>query len=121
MSYLIDTNVLSELRRKSPDTGVVNAALLWTISLGRETATVETQLQTAGEQVAVGKEALRQAADALEQSLARERLGTVKPFEVFQSQQFYLEAQTDYLQAVADYDKAQFAMKVAHGEMLVDE
>ncbi|MDD1612479.1 MAG: type II toxin-antitoxin system VapC family toxin [Methylococcaceae bacterium] len=24
MSYLIDTNVLSELRRKSPDTGVVN-------------------------------------------------------------------------------------------------
>ncbi len=128
----------------------VNAALLWTIPLGRltyqgdlkqwdgkislqknkleqfknqyrqESATAETQLQAAGDQMAVGKEALRQAAEAMEQSLEREKLGTVLPFEVFQSQQFYLQAQIDYLKAVADYNKAQFALKVAHGEILVD-
>lgn len=129
----------------------VNASLLWTIPLGRftyqgdlkqwdgkislqhnkleqfknryrqETTTAETQLQASGDQLAVGKEALRQAAEALEQSLEREKLGTVKPFEVFQSQQFYLQAQIDYLKAVAEYNKAQFALKVAHGEILVSD
>lgn len=54
----------------------------------------------------------------LSQSIERQKLGTVKPFEVFQSQQFYLQAQIDYLQAVADYNKAQFALRVAQGEIL---
>lgn len=87
----------------------------------QETATATAQLTAAGEQVAVGEQALQQSAEALSQSIERQKLGTVKPFEVFQSQQFYLQAQIDYLQAVADYNKAQFALKVAQGEILVSD
>lgn len=129
----------------------VNASLLWKIPLGRftyqgdlkqwdskialqrnklaqfknryrqETDSTKAQLAAAGEQLAVGKQALQLSAEALNQAIEREKLGTVKPFEVFQSQQFYLQAQVDYLKAVADYNKAQFALKVARGEMLVGE
>jgi len=130
------------------NTSDVNASLLWNIPLGRfvyngdlkqwdskislqqnklaqfknryrqETTTASAQQQAAGEQLSVGKEALQQTAEALSQSIERQKLGTVKPFEVFQSQQFYLQAQIDYLQAVADYNKAQFALRVAQGEIL---
>ncbi len=133
------------------NTSDVNASLLWNIPLGRftyqgdlkqwdskislqqnklaqfknryrqETTTASAQQQAADEQVSIGKETLQQSAEALKQSLEREKLGTVKPFEVFQSQQFYLQAQIDYLQAVADYNKAQFALKVAQGEILVSD
>ena len=56
--------------------------------------------------------------EALTQSIARQKFGTAKPFEVFQAQQFYLQAQIDYLIAVSEYNKAQFALKVARGETL---
>jgi len=56
--------------------------------------------------------------EALNQSIERQKLGTVKPFEVFQAQQFFLQAQIDYLKAVSGYNKAQFTLKVAKGEIL---
>ncbi|MBE0434663.1 MAG: TolC family protein [Methylomicrobium sp.] len=129
----------------------VNASLLWKIPLGRftyqgdlkqwdskislqrnklaqfknryrqEIDSTKARLAAAGEQLTVGKQALQLSAEALNQSLEREKMGTVKPFEVFQSQQFYLQAQIDYLQAIAEFNKAQFTLKVAQGETLVDD
>ncbi|MBI5857559.1 MAG: TolC family protein [Sphingobacteriales bacterium] len=126
----------------------VNASLLWNLPLGRltykgdlkqwnsrialqenkveqfknqyqqEISMATSQLQIASDQATIAKEALQLTAEALSQSTERQKLGTVKPFEVFQAQQFYLQAQIDYIKAVSEYNKAQFALKVAMGEIL---
>jgi outer membrane protein TolC len=126
----------------------VNASLLWSLPLGRltykgdlkqwntkialqqnkveqfknqyqqEISIATSQLQIANEQMTISKEALQLTTEALSQSIERQKLGTVKPFEVFQAQQFYLQAQVDYLKTVSEYNKAQFALKVAKGENL---
>lgn len=127
-------------------TGVLNASLLWKIPLGEltykgdrkkynsliglktietsqlrakineEIINAQTDLQVGKEQIEIAKEALNLTTEALDQSIERQKLGTAKPFEVFQAQQFFLQAQIDYLKAVSEYNKAQFALKVARGE-----
>lgn len=125
-----------------------NASLVWTLPLGlltykgdikrwdaqiklqqnqveqfknefvQEVTDAGMQLQNTKEQMDVAKEALRSSGEALYQGTERQKLGTAKPFEVFQSQQFYLQAQIDYLNAVASYNKAQYALYVAIGNNL---
>lgn len=129
-------------------TGMLNASLTWNIPLGRlifggrlkqynsqikiqeikseqfkaqineEIANANQLLIIGKEQIEIAKEALEQTAGALNQSIERQKLGTVKPFEVFQAQQFYLQAKIDYLKSVSEFNKAQFALKVAKGEKL---
>ncbi|MDO8367448.1 MAG: TolC family protein [Saprospiraceae bacterium] len=84
----------------------------------QEIATATAQLAIANEQMGIAKEALQWAAEALNQSMERQKLGTVKPFEVFQAQQMYLQGRMDYLSAVSAWNKGQFALKVAKGERL---
>lgn len=126
-------------------TGALNASLLWEIPLGElthggdrktysskirlkeieaeqfkvqineEIANAKSDLQLGKEQIETAKEALDFTTEALEQSIERQKLGTAKPFEVFQAQQFFLQAQLDYLKAVSTYNKAQYALKVAKG------
>jgi outer membrane protein TolC len=126
----------------------VNAAILWTIPIGRlaykgdlkqwnakialqrnkeeqfknqfrqEVSSATAELQTANEQIRIARLALASSSGALRQGIDREKLGTAKAFEVFQAQQLFLQAQMDYLQAVSEYNKAQYALKVAIGEML---
>ncbi|MDE3185077.1 MAG: TolC family protein [Bacteroidota bacterium] len=126
----------------------LNAALIWTIPLGRifykgdlkqwnskialqqnkveqfkneyqqETTSADARLQIANEQMKFAKDALQLTAEAMNQSIERQKLVTVKPFEVFQAQQFYLKSKVDYLKSVSEYNKAQFALKVAEGESL---
>jgi len=55
---------------------------------------------------------------ALNQSIARQKLGTAKPYEVLQTQQYYLQSQMDYFNALGDFVKAQFQLKIARGERL---
>ena len=125
-----------------------NASLLWNLPLGRltykgdlkksdaqiliqqneieqfknqyqqEISIATSQLQIAEEQTTIAKLALQSSTEALNQSIERQKIGTAKPFEVFQAQQFFLQAQTDYLKAVSEYNKAQFALKVAKGDNL---
>ncbi len=129
-------------------TGMLNASLTWNIPLGRfiyggdlkqynsqikiqeikseqfrvqineEIANAQQQLIIGKEQIQIAKEGLELTTEALNQSIERQKLGTVKPFEVFQAQQFFLQAQIDYLKAISEYNKAQFALRVAKGEML---
>ncbi|MDE3183161.1 MAG: TolC family protein [Bacteroidota bacterium] len=130
------------------NTNQLNASLLWIIPIGRltykgdlkqwnskialqqnkveqfknqyqqETSTATAESQTANDQMTIAKEAFQLTAEALKQSIERQKLGTVKPFEVFQAQEFYLQAEIDYLKAVSEYNKAQYALKVAFGEAL---
>jgi len=130
------------------NTAQLNTSLLWNLPLGRltyngdlkkhdakialqqnkieqfknqyqqEVSMANSQVQIAGEQMKIGKEALLLASEALNQSIERQKSGTARAFEVFQAQQFFLQAQLDYLKAVSEYNKAQFALKVAKGENL---
>lgn len=125
-----------------------NAPLLWNLPLGRltykgdlkkfdaqiliqrneieqfknqyqqEISIANSQLQIAEEQMTVAKQALQSSTDALNQSIERQKIGTAKAFEVFQAQQFFLQAQVDYLKAISEYNKAQFDLRVAMGEIL---
>jgi outer membrane protein TolC len=143
-----DNGAFGAYSAKRYNTYQLNASLLWAIPLDRifykgdlkqwnskialqqnkveqfknqyrqETSTAYAELQIANDQMTIAKSALQLTAEALSQSIERQKSGTVKPFEVFQAQQFYLQAQVDYLKAVSEYNKSQFALKVAMGEML---
>lgn len=76
------------------------------------------QWQAAKEQMLLAGESLKLSAEALKQSTERQKLGTAKPFEVFQAQQFYMQAQVDYLSAVSLYNQSQYMLMVATGSML---
>ncbi len=78
----------------------------------------KTKLKSGKEQIEIAKESVELSAEALNQSIQRQKLGTAKPFEVFQSQQFFLQSQVDYLEAVSLYNQAWFEWKVAAGENL---
>ncbi len=136
-----------EIKQLYP-TGLFSASLQWNIPLGRlvyggdlkkynslikiqetkaaqfktqineEIANATQQLIIGKEQVQIATDALDLTAEALSQSMERQKLGTAKPFEVFQAQQFYMQTQLDYLKAVAGFNKAQFSLKVAKGEIL---
>lgn len=84
----------------------------------QEVSVANSQLQISDEQVKMASDALQSSTEALHQSIERQKFGTAKAFEVFQAQQFYLQMQLDYLKAVSEYNKAQYALKVARGEML---
>ena len=129
-------------------TGALNISLMWEIPLGaltyqgdkkvydskmrlneiktkqfkaqisEEIANAKSDLKLGKDQIEIAKEALDFTTEALNQSIERQKIGTAKPFEVFQAQQFFLQAQLDYLEAVSDFNKAQYALKVAKGENL---
>ncbi len=84
----------------------------------QEVSTAILELQTADDQMKIAKEALLLSADALSQSVERQKLGTAKPFEVFQAQQYYIQAEIDYITAIKDYNKAQYSLYVAMGNNL---
>ncbi|MDF1550483.1 MAG: TolC family protein, partial [Bacteroidales bacterium] len=88
------------------------------VQINEEIANAKSDLQLSKEQIETAKEALDFTTIALQQSIERQKIGTALPFEVFQAQQFFLQAQLDYLQAVSDYNKAQYALYVAAGNNL---
>ncbi|WP_127845830.1 TolC family protein [Psychroflexus aestuariivivens] len=85
------------------------------VKINEEIANATSDLQLGKEQIEAAKEALDFTTKALNQSIERQKLGTAKPFEVFQAQHFFLQSQLDYLKAVSAYNKAQYALKVAKG------
>ncbi|MFT5668525.1 MAG: outer membrane protein TolC [Vicingaceae bacterium] len=129
-------------------TGALNVSVLWKIPLGaltyqgdkkifdskirlneikteqfkaqisEEIAHAKSDLQLSKDQIKTAKEALGFTSKALNQSMERQQIGTAKPFEVFQTQQFFLQAKLDFLKAVSEFNKAQYAFKVAKGEIL---
>jgi outer membrane protein TolC len=132
----------------SNPTGAVNAALIWRLPVGRinnggavqqydaNIALQENQIhqakaqineelmrssniiQVAKQQIDVSISGKQMAEKALEQCVLRQQAGTVRPFEILQVQEVYIKSKLDYLQAVASYNKAQYALFVASGNNL---
>lgn len=143
-----DNGYFGTITNPSYNTYQLNASLLWNLPLGRftykgdlkqwdskillqqnkveqfknqfqqEITTATMQAQNTEAQLVIAKEALQLSGEALKQSIERQKLGTVKPFEVFQAQQFLLLAQVDYLKAMTEYNRAQYLLLVATGSNL---
>ena len=84
----------------------------------QQVSDARAQINLSMEQMEVSKQALVQSEKALAQSIEREKLGTVLPYEVFQSEQFYVQAEDDYFKAVSNYNNAQYQLYVAMGNNL---
>jgi outer membrane protein TolC len=61
------------------------------VQINEEIANATSDLQLGKEQIETATEALDFTSEALRQSIARQELGTARPFEVFQAQQFFLQ------------------------------
>ena len=68
--------------------------------------------------MSIALESSEWAAEALKQSIQRQALGTVRPFEILQAQEIFIKARLDYIRAVTDYNKAQYQLFVAKGNRL---
>ena len=129
-------------------TSELNASLIWKIPMGRltkkgtllkynaqitlqenqiaqakaivnkELITSREQIKTANEQTEIALEGSQLAKKALKQCIERQRQGIVRPFEILQAQEIYIKSMLDYLEAIASYNKAQYAYYVATGNNL---
>ena len=68
------------------------------------------------DQIATAKEALAAAEETLRMSQARKEFGVAAVLERILAEQDLTRARTDYLSAVAEYDKAQYALARAVGQ-----
>ena len=69
-------------------------------------------------QLNLANEGLGYAKVAMDQSMQRQRLGTAIPLEVFNAQEQLLRSQLDQINAIRDYNKAQYQLYVALGNDL---
>ena len=129
-------------------TSALNASLIWKIPTGRliyggelkqfdvrialqENQILQAKAFISGEvmafrrkavivkqQLEIALEGSRLAEKALDQCVQRQQLGTVRPFEILQAQEIYINARLDYLASVSMYNKAQYQLFVALGNNL---
>ena len=129
-------------------TSEINTSLVWKIPMGRIiyggsvkqfnaritlhenhlaqiTAQVGEQVITAKKEIKISKEQMKLALkgsqlsfNALRQSLERQKLGTLRPLDILQAQESYIESKLDYLKAVGSHNKAQYAYYVGIGNSL---
>ncbi|OGU41748.1 MAG: hypothetical protein A2X61_00375 [Ignavibacteria bacterium GWB2_35_12] len=143
-----DNGVFGAYTNPVSNTYQINASLIWTLPLGRlfykgdlkkydaqifiqqnkieqfksqyqkEISIAVSKIHIINEQISFAKDALQTSSEALSQSIERQILGTAKPYEVFQAQQFYIEAKIEYIKTISEYNKAQFELMVAMGNEL---
>lgn len=78
----------------------------------------KNSLQISRQQIELAKTNLATSSEVLNQSLEKQKSGIMRPFEVIQAQQMLMQSEMDYLDAVTNFNKAYFEMKVARGENL---
>lgn len=126
-------------------TGEVNGALVWRIPLGRifqagdlkqadarielqqfslrkAVATASAEVVAARQEVQLARERLElahagaaDAEEAFEQTVARQRLGLVRPLETLQAQEAAAEMVVERIRATAEVNTAQYRLRVAMG------
>jgi len=84
-------------------------------SVSEEIDAAQHELRTAREQLDIALEGSQFAEEALSQSIQRQQLGTVRPFEILQAQEIFVKARLDYIHSVTSYNKSQYNLFVAKG------
>jgi len=142
------TSVFGDVFNPVDPTSTLNGGLMWRVPLGRifyggelqqvenkllmqqlytnqlknklnaEALAAKEQIILAKQQIDLAEEGSGYAQEALSQSLERQKLGTVRPFEVLQAQEIFIKARLDYLKAVTQHNKAQYRLWVVIGNDL---
>ena len=81
----------------------------------REIQDEEMYLNTARDRMKLAKSGVDFAGEALDQSMQRQRLGTAIPLEVMRAQEQMMVAELDLIDAVTQYNKAQYSLYIALG------
>ena len=66
----------------------------------------------------LARESAEYAQRAIEQNIQMQELGIVRPYEILQAQEIYINSQFDLIKAVAEYNRAQYRLYVALGNDL---
>jgi len=82
----------------------------------QEVMSARDQLRQAEGRMEMAREQLSFAETALEQMRERQKVGTAEPLEVFRAEEQTIKAQRNYIEAVADFNKAQYALYFALGQ-----
>jgi len=108
-----------ELQLAKANTQLEQAQLLQTkLSLQKEIREALAMIDNARTQLALSEEGVNLAREALEQSIARQKLRTARPFEVFQAQEYYLRAELEHIDALVFFNLAQYKTYVSVGNDL---
>jgi outer membrane protein TolC len=129
-------------------TSAINVSLLWDINVGRalkggqvaqyraQIAIQENRLEQTKAHISAEVTAAQQSKEfanksaalalkgsafakkALDQAMARQKLGTAIPYELLQAQEMYIQLKIDYLKACAEHNKAEYQYFVAAGGVL---
>jgi len=85
--------------------------------VGNEAVTSQARVQSLEDQIATAKQSLSDAEEALRLGQERKEFGVGVVLETIQAQQELSRVRNDYLNIVADYDKAQYALLRALGQL----
>lgn len=81
----------------------------------REVNSARNSWRFSRDQLSLARESMDLTREAWLQSIRRQQLRTAEPYEVYQAQQFYMQSQIDYYQAVVGFNLAQYQYYVAVG------
>jgi len=88
------------------------------ISIRKELFQALSDYRESKDQLRIAQESAEFAEEAFKQSTERQKLGTAKPFEVFQAQEIYFKTMISYHSVVKNYNQAQYRLFVAMGNDL---
>ena len=84
----------------------------------REIQDAEMYVKTASIRMKLAEASVGFASEGLEQSMQRQKLGTAIPLEVIRAQEQLMESEIDLIEAVTQYNKAQYSLYIALGNTL---
>lgn len=86
--------------------------------VNNEVTSAQAKLKNAKLQITLAQESQNLAEEALSQSIAREKLGVIRPFEILQAQEVYIQARLDHIHAIINHNVAAYALYIAMGKPL---
>jgi outer membrane protein TolC len=84
-------------------------------AINQHIATAKQNILLGNQQTKLANKAYLQSKEAFNQCAKRQELGTIRPFELLQAQEIFIQSKLDYIEAIANYNTAQYAFQVATG------
>ena len=84
-------------------------------AINQDIVTAKQNILIGKQQMELAKKAYLQSKEAFNQCAKRQELGTIRPFELLQAQEIFIQSKLDYIEAIANFNTAQYAFQVATG------
>ena len=84
-------------------------------AINQDIVTAKQNIIITKQQTELANKAYLQSKEAFNQCAKRQELGTLRLFELLQTQEIFIKSKLDYIEAIANYNKAQYAFQLATG------